>query len=165
MLLLGYILSATSQNFSDVQIRLPNFSMLPTFLRLVKIISVKTRFQWLEQGSPVYLTTDRFQRLLIQQGEDLNMMRAEKPLETWFWIEHFFIGLNVLAFLNFYLSLSNESFLNIGISRPLLGFIHCWSFYNFNYNRRLTIIRHFRTMLTRHVFASGINSATGGSPG
>ena len=36
-------------------------------------------------------------------------------------------------------------------------------FYIFNYNRRSTIIRHFRTKLTRDVFASG-NNWPGGSP-
>ena len=55
-------------------------------------------------------------------------------------------------------------FLNMGLSRPLFGFIHFWAFYNVDYNKRLTIIGHFRTMLTRHVFASGVNSSTGGSP-
>ena len=55
------------------------------------------------------------------------------------------------------------SFLNMGLFRPLFRFIHCWAFYYFDYNKCLTIIRHFRTMLTRRVLTSGVNSATGGS--
>ena len=47
------------------------------------------------------------------------------------------------------------------LAQSLFGFIHCWAFYIVDYNRQLTFIGHFCTMLTRHVFASGINSATG----
>ena len=47
---------------------------------------------------------------------------------------------------------------------PFLGLFIAELFNNIDYNKRLMIIGHFRTMLTRHVFASGINSAMGGSP-
>ena len=60
---------------------------------------------------------------------------------------------------------SSEPFLTMGQPRPLIEFIHCWAFYNIDYNNRLMIIGRFLSMLTRNVFASGINSATGGSPG
>ena len=42
-----------------------------------------------------------------------------------------------------------------------MGLFIAERFNNVDYNKWLTIIGHFRTMLTRHVFASGINSATG----
>ena len=45
-------------------------------------------------------------------------------------------------------------FFNMGLSRPLFGFIHCRVFYKVDYKKWLTIIGHFRTMLTRHVFSS-----------
>ena len=49
----------------------------------------------------------------------------------------------------------------MGQPGPLFGFINCWALYNIDYDKRLTIIRHFCTMLTGHVLASGINSAKG----
>ena len=56
-------------------------------------------------------------------------------------------------------------FLFMGQPWPLLRFINCSAFYNNDFNKWLTIIGHFHTMLMRHVFAWGMNSATGGSPG
>ena len=52
----------------------------------------------------------------------------------------------------------------MGPSQPLFRFTHCLAFYNIDYSERLTIFGHFHTMLTGLVLASGINSATGGSP-
>ena len=55
------------------------FSLLSAFLQLVfqQLICVQTCFQ-LELGSQVVTTTSKFKLLLIQRGEDLNMMRAEQ---------------------------------------------------------------------------------------
>ena len=47
---------------------------------------------------------------------------------------------------------------------PFLGLFIAELFNNIDYIKQLMIIGHFRTMLTWHVFASGINSAMGGSP-
>ena len=55
-------------------------------------------------------------------------------------------------------------FLNMGQPWPLFGFINCWAFYNFDYNKSLTIIGELRNILTRHIFTSDINSAMGGHP-
>ena len=57
-----------------------------------------------------------------------------------------------------------QSFLIWANPGLFLGIFIAELFNNIDFIKRLMIIGHFRTMLTWHVFASGINSAMGGSP-